>query len=58
MVRINHRQKEHWTLRNESTKQSEYDLHRSVARQCAHSKLKKIEIVLPQQIDYEMRDML
>ena len=39
-------------------KQSEYDLHKRVATQCAHSKLKKIEIVLPQQIDYEMHDML
>ena len=58
MVKINHRLKGHWTLRNESTKQSEYDLHRSVATQCTHSKLKEIEIVLPQQIDYEMRDML
>ena len=33
-------------FKNESTKQSEYDFHRSVATQCAHSKLKKIEIVL------------
>ena len=31
-------------------KQSEYDLHRSVATQCVHSKLKKIEIVLPNRL--------
>ena len=58
MVRINHRQKGHWTLRNESMQQPEYDLHRNVTTQCVHSKLKKIEIVLQQQIDYEMHDIL
>ena len=57
MVRNNHRQKGHWTIRNESTKQPEYDLHKSVATQCAHLKVKQIGIVLPQQIDYEMHDM-
>ena len=57
MVRINHRQKGHWTLRNEGTKQPVYNLHRNVATQYVHSKLKEIEIMLLQQIDYEMHNM-
>ena len=48
MVRINHRQKEHWTLRNESTKQTEYDLHSvRIAAPASVLKVNKIGIVLP-----------